>query len=242
MQTLLIADKGCVRELNRSKSHGLKKIVLGDGVEGHEAVNFRSDGSSLFLERTDYNEGEEENYMILCKEFGLISAGEDGRAKVSVMFCDEDYMLVTLYSGAIVVNVNGSPIMPMLGIDENNVPNVVLDNVYWVSASHLMSYSRYMGMKGSCIYDLEFMFSLAGEAFPSPTFKFKHLGEEDIDISGGYIAQLEQKQALKEQMRSVSNILNNTLGMTGTDDYEYSEVGTDTEEAEYDEEDEEDAW
>lgn len=232
MQTLFIASEDCKREFNRSRAHGYKSIKLSDGVAGADAVVVAEDGDKLIINKTEYCEGEEEVYIIACKSFGLVSRSLD--TKVSVVFCDDDEMLVTLYSGAILVEVDGRLIMPSVGIAESDLPIVDMDGIYWVTAEHLLGYGKYMSLKGRYMYDFEFVFILSGELAPTSSFRFKHIEDETVDISGGYIAQLEYNAQLKQQMLHVNAVLHDVFGRTGTDDIEYSDMYDE----DYDDEDE----
>lgn len=237
MQTLFIADKDCKREFSRHRAHGYKTIALAEGVSGADAVSVSEDGDKLIFEKADYIEGEDEAYIIACKSFGLVSRNLD--TKISVVFCDDGDMIVTLYGGAILIEIDGKLIMPSVGISESDIPAVDMDGVYWVTAEHLLGYGKYMGMKGRYMHDFEFVFVLAGELAPTSAFKIKHVAEETVDISGGYIAQLEYDDKLRNQMRRVNAVLHDVFGRTGTDDVEYSDICDEDDE---DEEDLEEDW
>lgn len=214
MNKLFIADKDFSREISRKRAKGYSRVVVDSALEIASPFEFKTDGTDLVAMPVEYEEGAEDCYTILCKEFGLIGFKNSGyMSKVSVIFCDNGQMLVTLKNGGIIVNLDDQLLMPMVG-DSMKSGEVIRDNIFWVDAQQLLGYSKYMkGNRGHFMYDYEFSFEVGGDNNNGMSeFKLKTHEDEDIDISQGYIALWEQQQIThqeaKEARQMVQSVFN----------------------------------
>ena len=201
MNKLFIANRDFSREIPRSRAYGYKRVVVDDNVEMAMPFQFTTRGTDLAVMASGADENEAECYTVLCQEFGLVGYNQGFKSKVSVIFCDNGWMLVTLYHGGLVMNLDGQLMMPTVGEDVV-APKVVQDNILWVDADKLLGYSKYLGTKGYFMYDHEFMLELSGDNSKGMgTFIFRNFDDETIDISLGYVAKYEQEQIKKAEAR-----------------------------------------
>lgn len=201
MQRILLNDFSQGKVFERSLAKGHKSLRFAEGCEIMKPISIATDGDVLSVTREADTE-EEEIYTIMCKSFGLVGYHQKLHAKVSIIFCDDGWMLVTLLEGGMVVMVDEKLVLPTVG--DFAVPSISEDDIYWVNANSLLGYSEHMGIKGRFMYDVEFAFMLRGtNANGMATFACQMLKDEDRDISLGYIAQYEQQVELQKQQREV---------------------------------------
>lgn len=236
MQKIFVANEGFEKEFSRSRAHGHKRLVIGSDVETFKPITMKTDGTDLVMEQAEDN-GEGEIYTILCKSFGLVGMDEKCFARVSVILCDNGWMLVTLHEGALIIDIGGKLMMP--SVDMDNLPKVATEDILWVDADKFLSYSKYLEVKGSFMYDVEFMFQIAGHVVNGMShFSFKPYRDMDIDISLGHIAQYEQTQQLKAEAREAQRVRNEMFRQQ-QDEYEFDE---DEDESDDSEDDGDDDW
>jgi hypothetical protein len=239
MQKVFIANEDFEKEYSRSRAKGHTSIKVDDDVAVSDSIRIVTEGTTLAIKKDNEGSGDEV-FTIPCKEFGLTNYG-DVSAKISVIFCDNGWMLVTLLQGALVLNLDGSLLMPTVGDVAST--KVVKEDIFWVDAEKLLSYSKYFSdTQARFIYDIEFVFEVSGQYINGMTnFSLKPFHDEDVDLSLGYIAQYEQalenKKNAKDAKKMVSAMLNksNSEPLDFDDDDEY--VDEDYEEEGYDEED-----
>ena len=201
MQRVFIADGEFSKELGRSRANGYKAITIDENVAPLEPCAFESDGTSLVVKPAEATE-DKEIYTILCKEFGLVGVNQGYYAKVSVIFCDDGQMLVTLHDGCLIMRYNDSLVMPNVNTDK--VPLVDESDICWINAEELLGYSKYLRTKGMFMYDFEFMFRIAGgKSGACNALKFLHIEEETIDISlGCYADYISREQSRLEAVKA----------------------------------------
>lgn len=233
MKKVFIADEGFEREFSRNRAKGHKRLVIEDGVTIAEPIEMKTVGTDLVISPKEDSE-DNECYTMLCKEFGLVGGVAGFRNKISVIFLDEGWMLVTLLHGALVMNLDGELRMPIVG-EDFSVPKVVTEDILWVNAEHLLEYSKYLGVKGMFMYDFEFVLEVGGDYINKMTsFYFRELTEETIDISLGYVAMYEQQEQRKAEAKDAKKLANALLN-TGTDSaYDFDD------EDEYEDDDDDD--
>lgn len=241
MTKLFFADKDFSREIPRTRAKGYKQVIVSEELEMAAPYQFITEGNSLVAVPAEAADGGEECFTLLCREFGLVGWSTGLRSKVSVIFCDNGWMLVTLYKGGFVLNLDGQLMMPTVGID-TAPPKVVQDNIMWVDADKLLGYSKYLGDKGNFMYDYEFMLELAGDnAKGMGNFTFRHIEEETVDISLGHVALWEQQmenrraaQEAKKQMSAISAYIGHSSGPMEFDEPDEDEGYAEEEEEEDD--------
>ena len=142
-------------------------------------------------------------YMFLCKEFGLAGYTAKFENKISVIFCDNDLMLVTLHQGAMAVNTQDG--LNLFTVNTNNVPSFERDSISWINADKLKSYISYYKIQSKFIYDFEFMFNIsAGSVGNLNSISLKHLDKEDIDLSlGAYALEVVKYPDIKETQEKI---------------------------------------
>lgn len=201
MNKLFFADKGFAHEVLRDRAKGYKRVVIDEELELASPFKFETQGTDLVAVPTEPVEGEGEVFTFLCREFGLAAGDKGLRTKVSVIFCDTGWMLVTLHHGSMIMNIDGQLMMPQVG-DDLETFKVVPDNVLWVDADKLLGFGKYLETKGQFMYDFEFMLELGGDNTKGMgQFFFRCLHEETTDISLGYVAQYEQNLIKRAEAR-----------------------------------------
>lgn len=241
MKKLFIADEGFERLFERKRAKGHKRLVIADDVSVMSPVKFTTKDTDLVIEKDEnVDENEQEVYTMLCKEFGCVGLTTDFRSKISVIFLDDGWMLVTLLHGALVMNLENQLLMPTVG-DDFKTPAVVPEDICWVNEDNLLEYGKYLDVKGQFMFDVEFTFLVGGDKINNMrSFSIKPITDEDIDLSLGYIAAYEQKMQAKESMRETKKIMKAVYepASTSADDYDFG----DDEDEDYEDEDESDEY
>lgn len=242
MERQFVADSVFPREFTRKHARGYKKIVLADDVNMPCALDFQSDieNGILNITKLDCTADEPDAYTILCKEFGLIGENIKFSSDISVIFCDDGWMLVTLHTGGLVLNLEDRLLFASLHITD--APVFDEDRILWVNADMLKEYSKYWGNKSSFVYDFEMYFSVSGgNVRGCRSFRVKHVDEADIDLSLGVYAQYCKQLEAKEQLASARKMLSFLNNGTSSLEFEDSEEEEDGyEDDEYDDDEYED--
>lgn len=243
MKRMFISD-GFEKVYSRERAKGHKSLVIDDNIKSGSYIQFvTGDNDSLVMKEadsTDKDANEEEVYTILCKEFGLFGYSHGVTAELSIIYLDNGYMLVTLWKGAMVCYLNNELVLP--NVDCGDLPNFTNDDIYWVNAEHLLSYRKYMGAKEYFMYDFEFSHILAGEVKGGlKSFRYKHIEEEDVDLSLGYYAQYEQTVLAKEEAKKASQFSKMFSPVSGSmqlefDDDDFDDDDDEDEDEEFDDE------
>lgn len=202
---LFVTDGTTDKVFSRRKATGYKAFDWSE-VNAGECVDFVTDGVYLKAVKVDEKPTKDTPITILCKEFGLADKSKKMKHKLSVIFLDGGYMLVTLHSGAILINVDGKQLMPSVGVEPDT--NFDMDKVFWCDANELLSYSKYMGDKEGFMYDFEFMYTLQGYR-PNGllAFIYRHDEEEDVDMSLGNFGAYLQKEEAKKSAREARRVM-----------------------------------
>jgi len=237
MQKLFVADDGFVKEFGRSRAKGHKRLIIDENVEvAGNPVELMTNGTDLVVKPAENAEGAEV-YTILCKEFGLVGGALGFRSKISVIFLDEGWMLVTLLHGALVLNLQDQLMMPMAG-DDFAQPKVVKDDICWVNADNLLEYGKYWEDKGKFIFDFEWVLEVGGDYVNGMrSFHIKEVKDETLDISLGYFAQYEQQMVKKAEAKKARNLTRNFIGGSSSMDFDDDDDVDEEDEYEDDEDD-----
>lgn len=208
MKQMFVVDGEFERKVSRARAKGYKSLVIADDVEHASYIDIETDGTDLVMKAVEDDESDNaEVYVMLVKEFGLFGLSSGLKSKLSVIFLDNGYMLVTLYKGAIITYLNGEICIP--NVEQDTFPNFAMDDIYWVNQEALLSYSKFMGEKGNFMYDFEFHYTLGGDIKNGlSNFSFHHDKEEDIDISLGLFSAYLDKLEKKEDARNTKKLAN----------------------------------
>lgn len=234
MKRVFIASDGYGVVFPRTLAMGHKQIIIDESVEVTKPVELHTNNTDLVMSQVPETE-DATSFTILCKEFGLVENDAEFKNKISIIFCDNGWMLVTLMSGALVVNLNNELLMP--STLDVTPPVVKKENILWVNANELLTHCSCFGMKGDFAYDFEWVLTINGNNNDNNTkLSIRHESNEDIDISLGYFAKFEQHLQAKENMKRVASIM--SIIPTGGSSMEFDDDGVD--DSEVVDEDEED--
>ena len=194
--------------ITRNRAKGHKSLIIDDSITSFSGFEMKTNGNALNIIPNEFD-GDPDAFTILCKEFGLDDV-KNCHSDISVIFLDNGYMLVTLYKGAIALNMedeNGETklLAPSINIESN--PNFDAESILWVNAENILSYSKYFNeYKNLFLYDFEFFFQIAGTNENNMhSMKLKACKDKDIDISLGQYAQyLDIKQKKNESKRATN--------------------------------------
>lgn len=240
MKLVFVASEGFPRTLTRKKALGHKTFEIAADVNPMDAVELVTVGDKLVcqMDANASEDDEEERYLILTKSFGLLGINDKLSSKMSIILLDDDWALVTLHTGGIVVTLDGNNMMPTVGEFECRGTT---ENIMWLDSHFLLEYGKYLRNKGNFMYDFEFVLSLSGGIYgDGGSMKVVFIREEDVDLSQGYFAQWEQRQKMREQARAAKSLFSmiedkhrQALSYEDDDDEDYD----DTEETELQDED-----
>lgn len=231
-KVFVCGDEEFAREFKRERAKGHKTFEISPDVSVFDAIQLKTNGDSLVMCKADEEAGDNPEYSILCKEFGMVcpSASKRFDNDISVILLDGGWMLVTLKKGAIVINMNGRLMMPSRNVE--SLPKVVEEDIFWANIENILGVSKYWhGSVSVFPFDYEIALTVSGSMIGGlSTFHIKPHLDEHIDLSLGYIAQWEQKQALKAQAKEAKNVAklftpsaSTALEFDDDDDYEDDE-------------------
>ena len=207
----LACENNFPRTISRSRAKGYKSLKIDDDIEQFSKYEIVTEGDTLRMKKVETDE-DPDSFTILCKEFGLDDMKTNFDSKISVIFLDNSYMLVTLHSGAFCVNIedeNGNLKLtcPNIGVEE--FPEFNPDSLLWVDMERIMSFSNFMtDSKNLFLYDFEFFFMVGGHDNGNQSFRLRLMKDSDIDMSfGAYANYLEQREKHKE-FNSANKIIN----------------------------------
>lgn len=203
--------KGKKEEIfTRSSCHGYKVLKIAEEVEMASPLEFVTENENELVLRVAEESDDNAEYTFICDEFGLYDYKNKGgmSAKVSVIFCDDGKMLVTLHQGTLILNYEDNLIQPVVGVED--CPRVVADDIYWVNADILLSNKAYFGdtIRQVHTQDFEYMFTLSGgKTNGCSSFKLKCHRDEYIDLSLGHVAIMEEEEKKKEEAKRAKQML-----------------------------------
>lgn len=239
---MIIYDKDAnVREFSRSGALTLKTAKLADDVDlGDEvSLDFNFEEGVLHLNKAEpVAEGEHPEFMCVLKEVGLFGLKNKLKTRVEIIFCD-DYMLMNVLEGSIIINMGGEIMRVTRGIDEESLPACHKDEIKWVSVEDIKQYCiPQLSKLGSEKYlqDFIFVMDMSGCGGDNYLVSFKP-ASAPLDVSGGAIARKLEEEVLKEQAREVKRMMNMVTATNRT--YSFSEklkVGYDDEDVVYEDE------
>lgn len=245
MSKIFIAtDENFKREYVRKGAKGYKRVVIADDVTTSTPVEIKSDGDTLRVVSCA-DDGQEPSYMILCNEFGMMgytqAKNNEFKSEVSVLSLDGDYMLLTLYSGALLLNMADTVIMPNTKVEIP--PRGSAQEILWCDYKFFERYMKYVDdMESRFYYDFERHYIIGGGRTPTngvdtylDSTYFKELKEQNIDLSLGLYASYVQQSQLKAEAKQSQAEMKNIVSLMAN-----SNTNTEFEEDEDEWEDEDD--
>lgn len=221
----------------RSLAHGYKYLVIDDEVKMASPLSFVTDtyeGENALRVTVDKTvEGKVENpqFTFMCKEFGIYGAKNNMYAKVSVIFCDDGNMLVTLLDGTLILNINDDLVQPVVG--GMNTTKVVADEITWINADFLLARREYftkVKFANVNVHDFEYVFTLKADV---DSFTLRREDGEYVDLSLGYTALLEEQELKKKQALEAKKLVSLTTGGGSFSGFEFDDDDEDDDELEF---------
>ena len=275
---MLFFSKDLNRTLSRSKALKYKSLVVADDIEaGNEVdVNFSADNviniTKADREIPDFEQVmsgkvKAPDYILLVKEFAVFKNISN---ELQILICD-DYMLVELIRGCIVVELDGRPMIITRDYNDRNgnplkIPNCNIDtDCIWLSGSDIAGYVQHWHKdKCKAKYTQDYLYSVCIEGSTYMDRSSRPLtdltirkGKEDgnyidpLDLSGGMVDFIAEREHAMERTRSVArsmNLSSVTKGTAPTSGYPndaFEDFGSDDEDANSDlndYDDDDDGW
>lgn len=232
------------REFSRSQAKGFKTLKISEDFENGSTINFSFGDDVINGNLAEIQETEDtaSEYSFIVKEFGVFS---DYPSRLEVMFLD-DYMLVTLLEGAILINLGGEILTATNGIDDSTLPKPTLNKIYWVKPDNLRTYARiWLGELKDFTDD--FLISIVAK-YSGGSDRYGHAnginvslyGENClIDISNGAVDRYKNFLERQKVTQASKDFIKSVLAPVSSseDDFVYNEDDYDDDEN-YDDEDE----
>lgn len=230
------------RYYERTGARGFKAVVVAEDVNSGDFIDFEFDaeaGEIHIVRSADQNipDGVDPEYVMITKEIGLF--GSNVESDIEVVPCGE-YMIVTLKSGAILLNMGDDRVvMPSRDIELSSVPSPRMNLVYWISISNLMgSFVYWLGdatdLRSDFVYNAIVKNTTTeakyGEALHGMTIRKSSPETAVLDISNGELAkfyeQLELKkrrEELAQMMYGVKKSVKSSASFDDEDDFQFDE-------------------
>lgn len=231
---MLFFDKDLNKTVVRKKALNYKSLVIEDTVNPGDEVDIQFNEDGILLAKSDrekptfeevYGSGgapkDEPDFLLVVKEFGVF---KDVPNEVQLILCDE-YMLVDLIKGAIIVELDGN--MMMITRGNVSVPNYNMNNVLFLNPADLSGYvCNWHKDNCRCKYTQDYLYSAAikgtieyskDTSFPARSLTIGKIKNADgsyadpIDISGGKIAFIAEKEADSMRSRAVKSALRTSV-------------------------------
>jgi len=202
-------NDGCV-EYKRGYAHGLTTFSLGEGVVSGTEIQFAIDGDKLIASLDVASDVGD--IAFIGSKFGLVGAEIGLESKLSIILLGGDKMLVTLYSGALILELDDKLFPVAIG----SVPSGLdpsPEKIDWVSRKDIWDYISHFDASCEYPYDYEFVLTFKGQKDWGRVVH--HYGEEDADISCGYIAKREAELIAKRRSRELTGMVNSIFGQVG---------------------------
>lgn len=196
--------QGGVGMLSRGLSHGYKSLIMDEDLGMGNLINFETSEEALVMSPVDGNADlSNDAITFICDSFGVCNI----KSKISIIFCDDGKMLVTLYYGMLHINYDGVVVSPACGITEDVS---MRSGIKWVDMDTILAMRQYFGTELQQRYyqDFEYFFEVCGGSDKNncATWSCRCLKDEYIDMSLGFIAETEIKIMRRERQREVNKI------------------------------------
>ena len=208
------------KSYSRSRAKGYQNLVFDEAVEMFSAIEVVTEGNNLKVNAVEHNPNEEDHYVILCKEFGLVGYKEKFWAGINVLYLDNGYMLITLYDGGLIIKMEGEDgkvelQMPLVGTETH--PAVHEEDIEWFDEERMLSYTLASSdpLVKRFPYDYEFDYSMrGGKVGGMCSMEFKVNSDNYSDISLGAIAAYEQSEAFKAEAKRAKEMMSKVTSAT----------------------------
>lgn len=195
------------RTIRRSASHGYKNIKVSENLAMSNLFEFVTEGDdTLVMSPVDGKvDLSKDAVTFICKSFGVSG---NVKSKISVMFCDDGEMIVTLLQGMLHVMFDGKVVTPVAG-DIGDYQSSALEGIYWIDSDTLLSSKQYFGSELQSRYtqDFEYVFTVSGGIKGGLTqWTCKCNKDEYIDMSLGFIAEAEDKIIRKKRQSDIDRM------------------------------------
>lgn len=254
-QRLLIADNVNLGsgEFTR-KAKGYKKIIVDPALDRElvKIVDEEVDGERILRlvpdTDSDNDNFDDEEYIIITKEFGMIGYSKDVKAEIDYLFCDDGIMFVTLKSGALVIKLEDKILMP--NVNYESKVSFTSDDIMWVDANWLKSFHKSIDSDGDYAKFInEFQFhaivsgQITGKTATSSGLSnssFKPVVDLFEDLSLGAFDVYKAQIKVKADAKAAKNIMKQVMqGSTSSQEYDFDD-DEELYEDDYDEDDEDD--
>lgn len=253
-QRLLVADGVKLGTFSRT-ARGYKKIIVDESLD-RELVKFvddEVDGERVLrlvkdVEAIDENFDEEE-YIIVTKEFGLVGYDKGVSAEIEYIFCDDGVMFITLKKGALNVILEDKILVPNVNYDSK--VSFTTDEIFWVNADWLKSFHKSIGSDGDyALFLNEFKFHAVvagqvtgkmGNSSGLSSSSFKPVVDAFEDLSLGAFDVYMAKKKTKEEAKSAKEIVKMVQASTASN-YEFDDEDEEEDYSSEDDYDDEDGF
>jgi hypothetical protein len=231
------------RTFKRKLAKGYKTLTIDEDVNTGTPIEIVTENDDTLRIKKVEDDGKEPNFVILAKQVGCIGYSQradlDFKSKVSIISLDGESFLITLYEGALILNVNDKLVMPSVGIDEE--PKASLNEIEWIDFQWFEQYMKYLKPEEYAFYyDFERFYLIgggktnSGSGYLSSSF-FKELKDLHIDMSLGKYAlyiqtkenQADAKQAKAEMKKITTAMKSNKIEFEDDDEVEFEESDDD---------------
>lgn len=217
-QRLIVTDGVTLGEFTR-KAKGYKKFIADPSLDRKFVkIVDEEDGDDRILrvvEDTDAEEdGAEEEYIIVTKEFGLVGKDKGISADIDFFFCDNDIIVLTLKQGALFVRLEDNVLMP--SVNYENQANFTIDEIKWLDANWLKSFHKTIGDGTYALFlnDFQFRATVSGQVIGVKdgssglsSTGFKPDIEGYVDLSLGAYDVYKAQQQIKQDIKNTRNIV-----------------------------------
>lgn len=235
-QRLLVADGITLGTFTR-KAKGYKKIIADPSLDRQlvKFVDEEVNGERILRLVKDEgmadNNFDDEEYIIVTKEFGLMGYDKGVKANIDYIFCDDGVMFITLKAGALIIHLEDRLLMP--NVNYESKVSFALEDVLWVDSNRLKSYHKTIGDSGdyaTFINEFKFNATVAGQvAGKSATssglssFSFKPDIESFEDLSLGAYDVYKAKKKVRDEAKAAKNIMKQVSNTTTEYDFDDDE-------------------
>ena len=137
-------------------------------------------------------------YFILCNKIGFTDYASGKVAKFNILFCNDDYMLITLFSGTLFFETSKGISTYSVGLAKE--PKIKEENILWKTKKEFVEFVGYWDILHSYLYDFHFMVTVKGGIKNDVSdFMIKLHKEDSTDFTKGEYAKAYEQYLIKTQ-------------------------------------------